>query len=432
MKDIKNTGGETATVKGGKFRSFLRKEGVRSVIASVICILGGILVGFIVLLLLSLFAENVSVGEAFTGIAVVLGGPFSGGSGKDILFQLGNMLFQSAPLIMTGLSVSLAFKTGLFNIGAPGQYLMGAMGALLVALSIPQSAVPTFIIWILAFLTGVLLGTIWGAIPGFFKAVFNVNEVIVCIMTNWIAANVVSWVFKSTGDRFINIEETKVNFIKKTSYNGVATATFGLDKVFGNSYFDISIFIASIIAIILYVMINKTTFGYELKACGFNKYASKYAGMNEKRNIVLAMAIAGALAAGGAALWCLNGSQDFKWDTYLTLPAEGFNGIPAALLASSNPIGVIFSAIFLKYIGVGGSNLAAQTSFNEYVSPLIVAVIIYFAGFSKLIKDLLEKRLAKAAAKTPVKAMNKEPVEETVKPDAGPGVPGEKEGGDHE
>ena len=158
MKDIKNTGGETATVKGGKFRSFLRKEGVRSVIASVICILGGILVGFIVLLLLSLFAENVSVGEAFTGIAVVLGGPFSGGSGKDILFQLGNMLFQSAPLIMTGLSVSLAFKTGLFNIGAPGQYLMGAMGALLVALSIPQSAVPTFIIWILAFLTGVVLG----------------------------------------------------------------------------------------------------------------------------------------------------------------------------------------------------------------------------------------------------------------------------------
>ena len=238
--------------------------------------------------------------------------------------------------------------------------------------------------------------------------------------------------FKSTGDRFINIEETKVNFIKKTSYNGVATATFGLDKVFGNSYFDISIFIASIIAIILYVMINKTTFGYELKACGFNKYASKYAGMNEKRNIVLAMAIAGALAAGGAALWCLNGSQDFKWDTYLTLPAEGFNGIPAALLASSNPIGVIFSAIFLKYIGVGGSNLAAQTSFNEYVSPLIVAVIIYFAGFSKLIKDLLEKRLAKAAAKTPVKAMNKEPVEETVRPDAGPGVPEEKEGGDHE
>ena len=434
-RDIKNVPGQAE--KSGVFSSLLKKEGVRSVIASVVCVLGGILVGFIVLLLLSIFAENVSVGEAFSGIAIVLGGPFSGGSGRDILFQLGNMLFQSAPLIMTGLSVALAFKTGLFNIGAPGQYLMGAMGALLVALSIPQGSVPSFVIWILAFLTGVALGMIWGSIPGFFKAYFNVNEVIVCIMTNWIAANVVSWVFKATGDRFINIEETKVNFIKKTSYNGVATATFGLDKLFANSYFDISIFIASAIAILLYVMINKTTFGYELKACGYNKHASKYAGMNEKRNIILAMAIAGALAAGGAALWCLNGSQDFKWDTYLTLPADGFNGIPVALLAGSNPIGVIFSAIFLKYIGVGGSNLAAQTSFNEYVSPLIVAVIIYFAGFSKLIKDLLAKQLKKAAIKADKKASSgAPPAAETViedkTQDAASCVREDLKGGDHE
>ncbi|MBR6916664.1 MAG: ABC transporter permease, partial [Clostridia bacterium] len=162
-------------------------------------------------------------------------------------------------------------------------------------------------------------------------------------------------------------------------------------KLFNNSYLDMSIMIATAIAVVLYVIMNKTTFGYELKACGFNKNASKYAGMNEKRNIILSMAIAGGLAACGAALWCPNGSQDFKWNTYLALPADGFNGIPAALLASNNPIGVIFSAIFLKYLGVGGSNLAAQSSFNEYVSPLIVAVIIYFAGFSKLIKDLIAK-----------------------------------------
>ena len=162
----------------------------------------------------------------------MLGGPFSGGSTQDILFQMGNMLFQSTPLILTGLSVTLAFNTGLFNIGAPGQYLMGAMGALLVSLSIPTTAVPAAIVWILALLTGTLLGVLWGAIPGFFKARFNVNEVIVCIMTNWIAANVVSWVFKSTGDRFINVAETKINFIRKTASNSVATATLGLDKLF--------------------------------------------------------------------------------------------------------------------------------------------------------------------------------------------------------
>lgn len=371
--------------------SFWRRDGVTSVIASLICILGGLLIGFIVLLIMSFFNDDISISEAFSGIFTVLGGPFAAGNKQNILFQIGNMLFQSTPLIMTGLSVALAFKTGLFNIGAPGQYLMGAMGALLISLSIPTSVVPAWTVWILALLGGTLLGVLWGSIPGFFKARFNVNEVIVCIMTNWIAANIVSWVFKSTGDTFVNVAETKINFIRKTVTNGVATPTLGLDKLLGNSYMDVSILIASGIAIILYIVLNKTTFGYELKACGYNKNASKYAGMNEKRNIVLSMAIAGGLAACGAALWCLNGSQDFKWDTYLTLPADGFNGIPAALLASNNPIGVIFSAVFLKFIGVGGSNLAAQTSFNEYVSPLIVAVIIYFAGFSKFIKDLISK-----------------------------------------
>ncbi len=371
---------------------FLQKQGVRSVIASLICILGGLVVGLIVLVVLAVFNENIPVGEAFRGVLKLISGPFSAGNLNDALFQAGNMFFQATPLIMTGLSVALAFKTGLFNIGAPGQYLMGAMGSLLVALSIPSTVLPAWLIWILALLTGILMGALWGAIPGFFKAKFNVNEVIVCIMTNWIAANIVSWVFYAADDLFINYEETKVNFIRKTATNGISTWTLGLDKVFRGSYMDISIFLACIIAIALYILINKTTLGYELKACGFNKHASRYAGMNEKRNIMLSMAIAGALAACGAAFWCLNGAQDFKWDTYQTLPADGFNGIPAALLASNNPIGVIFSAIFLKYLGIGGSNMAASTSFNEYVSPLIVAVIIYFAGASKLIKDILARR----------------------------------------
>ena len=393
---------KTQEKKQKKDSSFLTKPGVRSVIAALICILGGLIVGFIVLLLLAVFSNDISFGEAFTGIGKILLGPFAAGNSSNILFQIGNMLFQSTPLIMTGLSVALAFKTGLFNIGASGQYLMGAMGALLVSLSIPTDVIPSWIVWILALLAGTALGMLWGAIPGFFKARFNVNEVIVCIMTNWIAANIVSWVFKDSVH--INVEETKVNFIHKTSFNGVETAKLGLDKVFPGSYMDISIFIAIIIAILLYVMLNKTTFGYELKACGYNKNASKYAGMSEKRNIVLSMAIAGGLAACGAALWCLNGSQDFKWNTYLTLPADGFNGIPVALLASNHPIGVVFSAVFLKYLSQGGSNLAAQTSFNEYVSPLIIAVIIYFAGASKFIKDLLAKKAKiKVAAKDPTR-----------------------------
>lgn len=367
-------------------------EGLKSLSASLLCIFGGIFVGFVVLVLLSVFNPRIGFAEAVRGILIVLGGPFSGGGNS--LFQFGNMLFNATPLILTGLSACIAFKTGLFNIGAPGQYLMGAMVTLIVSLSIPSATVPSPVIWLLALVCGTLAGALWGAIPGFFKAYLNVNEVIVCIMTNWIAANVVSWVFN--GSKFINVAESKVNFIMKTEVNNIATATFGLDKIFSGgsvvSYADASIFLAICVAIALYVVMNKTTFGYELKACGYNRDGAKYAGMNEKRNLLLAMAIAGGLAAMGASIWCLNGHQDFKWETYQTLPADGFNGIPAALLAGNNPIGIIFTAIFLKYINVGGSNLAANTAFNEYVSQLMVAMIVYFSGFARYISMLLSTK----------------------------------------
>ena len=367
-------------------------EGLKSLSASLLCIFGGIFVGFVVLVLLSVFNPRIGFAEAVRGILIVLGGPFSGGGNS--LFQFGNMLFNATPLILTGLSACIAFKTGLFNIGAPGQYLMGAMVTLIVSLSIPSAAVPSPVIWLLALICGTLAGALWGAIPGFFKAYLNVNEVIVCIMTNWIAANVVSWVFN--GSKFINVAESKVNFIMKTEVNNIATATFGLDKIFSGgsvvSYADASIFLAICVAIALYVVMNKTTFGYELKACGYNRDGAKYAGMNEKRNLLLAMAIAGGLAAMGASIWCLNGHQDFKWETYQTLPVDGFNGIPAALLAGNNPIGIIFTAIFLKYINVGGSNLAANTAFNEYVSQLMIAMIVYFSGFARYISMLLSTK----------------------------------------
>lgn len=368
----------------------LHTESAKSIIASLICILGGVLVGFVVLFLIALFTPNIPFSDAFRGLFIILGGPFASGSG-NVMMILGDTLLESVPLIMTGLSVAIAFKTGLFNIGAPGQYLMGAMTALIIALSMDTTACPAFFVWVLAFLAGTAVGALWGAIPGLFKAFLNVNEVIVCIMTNWIAANIVSWVFREN-QQFVNVAETKMNFVKPTSKNGVMTWRMGLDKIFEGSNIDCSIFLVILIAIGIYILINKTTLGYELKACGYNKHAAKYAGMNEKRNIVLSMMIAGALAAAGAALWFLNGKNDFRWDTYQSLPDNGFNGIPVALLASNNPIGVIFSALLLRYIGKGGFNLAGFTSFNEYVSNLIIAMIIYFSCFSKFIRDLMDKK----------------------------------------
>lgn len=380
-----------------KLLSFYRKAGTKSVISSLLCIAAGIFVGWVVLLILALTSDKIPTTHAARGLRIILAGPFASGGAKNIAFVLGDMLFESAPLLMTGLSVAVAFKTGLFNIGAPGQYLMGSMGAVITALSIPTTPETAFWVWLLALIVGMLCGVVWGLIPGFFKAFLNVNEVIVCIMTNWIAANIVSWVF-SENKQFINTAGGKTAYTLPTTANNVATPKLGLDKLFPGSNIDIGIFIAIIIAIGVYILMNKTTLGYELKACGHNRNAAKYAGMNEKRNIILSMAIAGGLAAIGASLYFLNGGAELAWNTYGKLPDNGFNGIPVALLASNNPLGVIFSSVFLRYIDKGGYNLAGFTAYNEYVSDLIIAVIIYFAGFSKLIKDLLSKRRATKTA----------------------------------
>lgn len=395
-------------------RSFFAKEGIKSVISSLLCILGGMLVGFLVLLVIALVSDDIPVAHAFKGLRIILSGPFAplatSGSNINIMRILGNMLFQAAPLLMTGLSVAIAFKTGLFNIGAPGQFLMGAMGAIITAHSIPTTPKTAIFVWILSVAVGTVCGMIWGLIPGFFKAILNVNEVIVCIMTNWIAANLVSWVF-SANRQFTDSSSGRTMYALKTSVNGVTTPKLGLDQIFKGSDIDIGILIAIAVAIIMFIMMSKTIFGYELKASGYNKHAAKYAGMNEKRSIMLSMAIAGGLAAMGATLYYLNAGPDFTWDTYNKLPAYGFNGIPVALLASSNPLGVIFSSVFLRYVDLGGYYLSGMTNYNEYVSDMIVAVIVYFAGFSMLIKMLLSRRKA-------AKAQEKAQIAEEEQPDA--------------
>ena len=390
-----------------KLKAFLHSASAKAIASSLICIVAGVLVGWIVLVILALTNESIPLYDSIKGLGIILAGPFASGGSRNIAFVLGDMLFESAPLLLTGLSVAIAFKTGLFNIGAPGQYLMGSMGAVITALSIPTTPATAFWVWLLALIVGTLCGMIWGLIPGFFKAFLNVNEVIVCIMTNWIAANIVSWVF-SENKQFINTAGGKTAYTLSTTTNGVATPKLGLDKLFPGSNIDIGIFIAIIIAIGIFVLMNKTTLGYELKACGHNKNAAKYAGMNEKRNIMLSMMIAGGLAAFGASLYYLNGGAELAWNTYSKLPDNGFNGIPVALLASNNPLGVIFSSVFLRFIDKGGYNLAGFTAYNEYVSDLIIAVIIYFAGFSKLIHGLLAKRKAKpVAAEAPADKIEK-------------------------
>lgn len=380
------------------------KDGTKSVISAIISILIGMLVGALIVIVVGLTNEGISGTGIVEGIKLVFLGVFSTGrdAAGELTFGLnpvnmGNLFFRATPLILTGLSVAVAFKTGLFNIGAPGQYLMGTAATLYVALSIPSSAVPAWIIWILAFLAGILAGALWGAIPGILKALLNVNEVIACIMTNWIAANLVTWVF-DVNDALKNSEEGgKVGYIQPTANNGVATPKMGLDHLFPGSQINGGILIAILIAILMYIILTKTTFGYELKACGQNRHAAKYAGINDKRNIVLSMAIAGGLSGSAAALYWLSGNTEFFWSTYQTLPAVGFNGIPVALLASNNPIAVIFTGCFMSMLNVAGLQLKTLTAYNEYITDIVIATIVYLSAFAMLIKMVLSGRKKKKA-----------------------------------
>ena len=379
----------------------LQRDGTKSVLASLLSILIGLGAGALVILIVGLCNPSLGLKSAWEGIRLVVLGLFS--TGRDAAGALtfgfnpasiGNMLFRATPVILTGLSVAVAFKTGLFNIGAPGQYLAGTTATLFIALSIPSTAIPAGIIWVLAFAGGMAAGALWGMIPGLLKALLNINEVIACIMTNWIAANIVTWMFEVSNLKN-TVENTKTSYIYKTSFNGVATSKMGLDKLFPGSQVNGGIIIAIVLAVLVYILLTKTTLGYELKACGSNRFAARYAGIKDKRNIVLSMAIAGALAGAAGSLYYLSGNTEFFWSTYQQLPAAGFNGIPVALLAVNNPIAVIFTGIFMSMLDIAGLQLTNLTAYNEYITDVIIAVIVYLAAFSLVIKMLLSGKRKK-------------------------------------
>ena len=375
--------------------------GVGTMMASLVCVLCGLAVGFVALLVLGgiTLSQN---GEEFNlmnllkitweqGFKPIVQGGFYAKS--NVMGMAVRMeILQAAPLIMTGLSVAFAYKTGLFNIGAAGQYTVGAFMALYFAIVLKMP-------WWVCLIASAVGGAIWGAIPGFFKAFLNVNEVITAIMFNWIGLYAVNTLIYQGGNGpMFNLKTTKTFTLKESAPQSLLPSfnvTVGGKDYFGKMFMPtIGIFIAIAVAILVWVIINKTTFGYELKACGHNKNAAKYAGINEKTNIVLSMTIAGALAGLGAGLFYLSGSKEWEPLVSTALPATGFNGISVALLASSNPIGCIFSAIFISHITVGGGFMTAKL-FPSEVSDIISGVVIYLCAFSLLFKGRIMKLFAR-------------------------------------
>ena len=338
-------------------------------VASLMAIVCGLVIGFIIIII-----SNPT--EAVAGFGTILSGPLTHG-----MKGVGQVFYYATPLILCGLSVGFAFKTGLFNIGGSGQFLMGAFGGVLVGLTCKQLGPFQ---WVVALLFATLLGAIWGAIPGILKAYFNVNEVITCIMLNYIALFWVNMTVKGSKLLFNNLRNESADIPKAATI-----PKLGFDKIFEGSSVNSGIIIAILVAILLYIILEKTTFGYELKACGLNKVASKYAGINENRSIVYSMVIAGAIAglAGGIMLLSGTGRHIEIKDV---IPNEGFNGISVALLGVSNPIGVIFSGLFIAYLTAGGFYLQLF-HFSKEIIDIIIAIIIYFSAFALIIKKIMEK-----------------------------------------
>lgn len=346
------------------------KRASLSVLSSLFAILVGLGVGFLILLI-----SNPA--QAVDGFMTLLTGAL-----RDMR-SIGRMMYFATPITMTGLSVGFAFKTGLFNIGASGQFIVGAYAAVLVGVLFPGLG---SLHWVAALLAAMAAGGIWALAPGILKALANVHEVISSIMMNYIGMYLTNFL----------VLRTVYDHLRNQSIPVAGSAViprWGLDQLFPRSNVNAGFIIAILAAVITYLILHKTSFGFELRAVGINRDASKYAGINEKHNIVLSMVIAGALAGLGGGLLYLAGTGKYiKVEDVLV--AEGFTGISVALLGQSSPIGILFSGLFIGFIMVGG-DLMQRYDFVPEVVDIIVAAIIYFSAFALIIKNFLQRQRTK-------------------------------------
>lgn len=368
-------------------KNILKNEGFQSLIASLICIVLGLFVGFIVLLF-------INPSGAFEGISAVIKNFFTYSNSSLRLKYFGNTLVKTAPLLMCALSVLFSYKVGLFNIGVAGQYVIGTCACLYAALSWHWHWLPCLILAIVA-------GAIWGAFSGLLKAYCNVNEVISGIMLNWIALYLTNMLLST-------VKEVSSPYTFKLIAQGqqAILPTLGLGKLLSNNqYVGIAIPLSILIAVAILIILDKTKFGYELKATGCNKNAAKYAGMAEKRNIIVTLIIGGALAGIAGSFLFQTGFEEWSC-TQSSVPGMGFNGIAAAFLGGLNPIGTIFASFFIQHITAGGSQVNLSMYCSQ-ISDLIAAIIVYLCGFVGFTKLAIKKGIEKSEKKKALKETEK-------------------------
>ncbi|MEI5906248.1 ABC transporter permease [Bacillus spongiae] len=335
-----------------------------NIIVPVIAVILGIAVGTLIMIL-----SGYNPLDAFAAL-------WQGAFGDE--FYFGETVRLVTPLLLAGISVAFAFRTGLFNIGVEGQLIVGWLAAVWVGTAVE---LPKLIHLPLAVLAAALAGALWGFIPGLLKARFRVHEVIVTIMMNYVALHVTNYFIKNVlsdnGDKTERVAESAS--LRSEFFEGLTDL----------SRMHWGIFIALFCVFIMWFLLEKTTTGYELRSVGFNQHASQYAGMNVNKNIIYSMVISGAFAGLAGAM---EGLGTFEYASIKGgFTGTGFDGIAVALLGANGPIGIILAAVLFGSLKQGALNMPLQAGVPNELVDIIIALIIFFVASSYMIRWFIER-----------------------------------------
>ncbi len=375
----------TAPEKKEKKRSAIWSE----LLVPVLAVVSGLILGAIVIVV---SGENPfrAYGALFTGsfgspVRLIDGLQIYSATGETrqllrAFYPLTESLVTATPYIFAGLSVALGFRCGLFNIGAEGQFFIGALSAAFVGYSI--QGLPMIIHLPLAILGGALGGALWGMIPGYLKARFGAHEVVNTIMMNWIAFRLSDWLLDGP--------------MKGPGFRPVTPTIFEtaeLPRFFPDPLrFNLGFFLALLAAYLVYWFLFKTTLGFEIRSVGANPDAAKYAGMNIVRNFVLVMVLAGGLAglAGSAQVLGVD-----YWVGQGFSAGYGFDAIAIALLGKSHPLGVVLAALLFGFLRSGATNMQSMASIPIDIISIIQGMVIVFIAAPEIIRWFYRIRAVK-------------------------------------
>jgi ABC-type uncharacterized transport system permease subunit len=348
---------------------------------TLISILLGFLVGAIVLLI-----AGFNPAEAYWAI---LRGIFA--KPKYVSY----VIIYSTPLIITGLSVAFALRTGLFNIGAEGQFIVGAMTAAIAGYFIQ---LPMLLHVPLCLFLAMSAGAVWGGLAGHIKAKFGVHEVISTIMLNWIALYLSNWSLtlqsfgkQGTGKSHMIQETARIDLFGQWKVTEAGIEFIRSHKILGDilkSPVNLGIIFALLFAFLMWYILNKTTLGYELRAVGFNPDAAEYGGINVKKSIITSMSIAGSLAGAAGALQVMGVGH--KIAKLAIMEGYGFDGIAVALIGNNTGPGSVFAGFLFGSLKYGGAKIQDAVGAPTEVINIVVGTIILFIAMPKLIQMLLK------------------------------------------